>query len=460
MKKRYIGIILFLIVFIAALVIPPIGGLDEMAYKALVTLVLAIILWITEPIPAGASAVFIIALPSMIGLASIKDTLSAFANPSLFFVIATFGLSAAISKVPLAKRILLFLLKLMGNSVEKLILAIMIATALISSVMSNIPATLMFMSTSMSFLALYDTEEERRQTGRAIMIALPIAGMIGGCMTPAGSSNNILALSLLEEFSGNTVSFVNWMIICIPIALVMLPVAWFFLIKVFKPAPISAEKISGYVSELSKLEKPEKKEWFVIIIALTMIALWIASSWVPALNTTLVAILGMVIMFLPGVDLFNWGEFSKEVSWSTILMTGCVYCLGSLINKSGVATMMSDIFFNIEAGSSLVSMMLKLTVFMYVLQVVLPNGPAAISTTAVPVMLAATGAGINPAVFIVPLCLYCSWAMILPLNPVPMLTYSSGFYKMTDIGKVGIPTLIVLAVLCMLWMPFITGVLF
>ena len=141
-------------------------------------------------------------------------------------------------------------------------------------------------------------------------------------------------------------------------------------------------------------------------------------------------------------------------------MTGCVLCLGSLISISGAASLLADMFFKIDSGVSLAAMMLKLTAFMYIMQIILPNGPAAISTTAIPVMLAATSAGINPAVFIVPLCLYCSWAMILPLNPVPMLTYSTGYYKMTDISKVGLPVLIVLAAICLVWMPFITLVLF
>ena len=460
MKKRIIGLIVFAAVFCGALFLPAPSVMDENAFKALCTLALAVILWITEPIPSGAAAIFIIAIPSLLGLASIKATLSAFANPTLFFVIATFGLSAAISKVPLAKRILLFLLKLMGNSVNKLILAVMTATALISSVMSNIPATLMFMSACLSFLELYDNEEDKARTGRAIMISLPIAGMIGGCITPAGSSNNILALSLLEENTGYVISFVEWMIICAPLAIIMLPIAWFFIIKVFKPAPLSSERINIFVKELSSLGKPDKKERFVIAISIIMIALWIASSWISSLNTTLVAILGMVVMFLPGVDLFTWKEFQKEVSWSTILMTGCVLCLGSLISSSGVASLLADMFFKIDSGVSLAAMMLKLTAFMYIMQIILPNGPAAISTTAIPVMLAATSAGINPAVFIVPLCLYCSWAMILPLNPVPMLTYSTGYYKMTDISKVGLPVLIVLAAICLVWMPFITLVLF
>ncbi len=190
-----------------------------------------------------------------------------------------------------------------------------------------------------------------------------------------------------------------------------------------------------------------------------MIVLWILSSWIPTLNTTLVAILGMVVMFLPGVDLFTWKEFEKEVSWSTILMTGCVLCVGSLISTSGVASLFANTFFKIDGFGSVALVILKLAVFMYIMQIILPNGPAAISATSVPVIIAAVSAGIMPAVLIVPLCMFCSWAMILPLNPVPMLTYSTGYYAMTDIGKVGIPVLVILALIMSVWTPFISSVL-
>ena len=460
MKKRIIGIILFVIVFAGANFAEPTGELTSEGVKALAVLLMAIILWITEPIPPGAAAIFIMILPMLLGISSFRQTIAPFANPTVFFVIATFGLSAAISKVPLAKRILLLLLKLLGESIEKIIFALMIATAVISSVMSNIPATLMFMGVSLSLLDLYDTDEEKRRTGRALMIALPLAGMMGGSITPAGSSNNLLALSLLQDKADTAVSFVEWIAVCLPVSAVMLPLAWFILIKVFKPAPVRKECLDDFLEGLKSLPKPAAKEYILMGIYVSMITLWILSSWFPVIDTTVVAVIGLAVMFLPGIDLFTWKEFSEEVSWSTILMTGSVLCIGSLINTSGVALWFADTFFSIQSGSSLFLLILKLALFMFVMQIVLPNGPAAITATSVPVIAAAQAAQINPSVLVIPLTFFCSWAMILPLNPVPMLTYSKGYYKAADIGKAGIPVLIILSLIMALWVPFITELIF
>ena len=453
MRKRVIGLFLCLAVLLFYPSLPVPEGLGIIGVKTLVLLVIAVLLWITEVIPLGISSIFLLVLPLMMGVSTLKETLTAFPNPTIFFVLATFGISAAISKVPTTKRILLFLLKKLGGNINLFILAIMIATAFISSVMSNIPATVMFMTIALSFLTLYDTEAEKQRTGRAVMIALPVAGMIGGIITPAGSSNNILALELLKEYANISIRFIDWIGICMPVAIIILPVAWILIIKIFKPASIERVKIDNFVLKLQQIEKPELKEKLVVLIIFIMVVLWILSSWFPNLNVTVIAICGLAVMFLPGIDILSWKDFKDEVSWDVILMVGCVLCIGNLILKNGVAAWFAEIMFKIEAGTNIFLLILQLAAFMYLMQLILPNAPAVITSTTLPVTIVAAELGINAAVLVVPLCIFSSWTMILPLSAVPMMTFSKGYYAMSDIGKVGIPVLILLAFILAAWIP-------
>lgn len=453
MRKRVIGLFLCLAVLLFYPSLPVPEGLGIIGVKTLVLLVIAVLLWITEVIPLGISSIFLLVLPLMMGVSTLKETLTAFPNPTIFFVLATFGISAAISKVPTTKRILLFLLKKLGGNINLFILAIMIATAFISSIMSNIPATVMFMTIALSFLTLYDTEAEKQRTGRAVMIALPLAGMIGGIITPAGSSNNILALELLKEYANISIRFIDWIGICLPVAIILLPVAWILIIKIFKPASIERVKIDSFVLKLQQIEKPELKEKLVVLIIFIMVVLWILSSWFPNLNVTVIAICGLAVMFLPGIDILSWKDFKDEVSWDVILMVGCVLCIGNLILKNGVAAWFAEIMFKIEAGTNIFLLILQLAAFMYLMQLILPNAPAVITATTLPVTIVAAELGINAAVLVVPLCIFSSWTMILPLSAVPMMTFSKGYYAMSDIGKVGIPVLILLAFILAAWIP-------
>ena len=139
--------------------------------------------------------------------------------------------------------------------------------------------------------------------------------MIGGIMTPAGTSLNLLTMDLLDQLAGMNITFVQWMFVGIPIAVVLLPIAWFAIIKVYKPAEVGQEKIQKYLETIAVPDKIEKKEALVMIITLGMLAFWIASSWLPFLDVTIIALLGFVCYFLPGVEVLTWKEFVKSVSW-------------------------------------------------------------------------------------------------------------------------------------------------
>lgn len=459
MNKRITGVVLFILVFVLYRFIPASDSFTSEQISSLALLLLCIIMWFTEFVPIGVSAVFILALPTLMNICTLKETLPPFANPILFFVIATFALSAALNKVPLAKRILLFLLRRSGNSVNKFVFAVMSATFIISSIMSNIPATAIFIPICISFLDLYDTTEEKRSCGAAMMIALAVSGMVGGIITPAGSSNNLLSLSILEEYAGVSVRFIDWMLICAPIAVVILPITWWFVIKIFKPKPLKKERIESFIEELKTLEKPSYKEYIVIADMLLMIALWIMSSWFPVLNVNIISICGMLVMFLPGIDIFDWKHFVREVSWSVVIMIGSILCLGNILLKSGIGDLLAKVFFTVDAGMSPAMIILKLSLFVSVMQLIIPNGPGVITALGLPVIVAAQNIGLNPAILSIALCILASWTIILPLSAVPMVTYSTGYYKITDIGKVGVPILVVVTLVMMVWIPFITNII-
>ena len=456
MKNKYVGASLFVILFAAYMLIPVPAAYDGKEFKSLVFLALCMVCWFTEFIPLGASAILILALPSVMGVATLRETLAPFPNPILFFSIAAFALSAALYKVPLAKRLLLFLFKIAGGDIKKIILAVMSASFLISSIMSNIPATAMFIPICLSLLDIYDDEQKRRQTGRTIMVGLSLAGMIGGVITPAGSSNNLVSLSILEESAGMTVSFVNWFFICAPIAIVTLPVAWIILVRVFKPAEIDKSKVDEYITNLESIPAVSGKEIAVAVIMLSMIVFWVLSSWFPDINPNVVAIVGMAIMFLPGIEIFTWKEFSEEVSWAVILMVGSVLCVGNIILQSGITVWLDGIFISSHAGISPVLLILQVAILIFVMQLIIPNGPAVIASTTPLAIAAAQTAGINPAMLTIPLCILASWTIILPLSAVPMVTYSTGYYKISDIGRVGLPVLIIAALIMSAWVPFMT----
>ena len=247
--------------------------------------------------------------------ASFNGALTGFSNQVVIFIFASFGIAAGFTEIPLAKRILVALLKKFGKNVRTMLLSMMACGALLSSIVSNVPTCAIFMAIGLSFLEVFEDQDAKRRTGRAFMIGIAISSMIGGMMTPAGSSLNLLAIELLEEYTGLTVTFVQWMIIGIPLSIVVLPISWFLICKIFKPAEIEPGMVQTFVHNLDVPAKVTKPEIKVLVITAIMLVLWIASSWFSSINVMVVACLGCAALFLPGINVLNWQKFITGVSW-------------------------------------------------------------------------------------------------------------------------------------------------
>jgi len=458
-RTQMIGAVLSLAVLLGMLFVPESIGLSRQGINTLGLLIAIIIALVTEPLPIGITCMLGIALCVIFGTTeSISQALSGYTNHILFFVLASFGVSEAIAKVPLSQRLLVLLIKIFGTNIRHILFAFMLCTAIMSSIMSNVAATAIFISVVISFLNIYEEEDSRKISGKAFMIALPIASMLGGMITPAGSSLNLLGIDFLNK-AGVPVSFVQWMAIGAPIAILSLLFSWWIILKVFKPVEIEKEKIETYMQSLNIPKQFESKEKIVVVIISTMLILWILSSWVKALNVTVVAIVGFSLFFLPGIDVLDWRGYTRKVSWESFFLIGTMMSLGNLLAENGVSSWLIQIVFPDSMNMPQFVTVFFICIIVFLLLLPIPLGPALISMLGAPFIDLAARWGLSPALLLLPLVLCAVNCFLLPLDTVPLLTYSTGYYKMSDMPKVSIYIQIVLAALISAWIPIILRVL-
>ncbi len=103
-------------------------------------------------------------------------------------------------------------------------------------------------------------------------------------------------------------SFLDWVIVALPVVILMTPITWFFITQIFKLEPISDSCLQGIRDQAAAATKVEPHEVKAIIIIVGLLVLWIVGNWVPLLNATVVALIGLAVMFLPGIELFSWKE--------------------------------------------------------------------------------------------------------------------------------------------------------
>lgn len=460
LPKRLIGIGVAAICIIASCLIPGSESLSHQGIMALGLLLALASLWATSALPIGAVALLVVILLPLLGIVEMGQAFSGFASPALFFIISVFALPVIMMKTKWGARLISRLLDWTGTDSRKLVLGFMIATTLVSTVMSDVPCTVLFLGFALTILKAADAKPGSSNLGKCLMIAIPVASVTGGIATPAGSSFNVVALGIMQQITGTTISFFDWMIVGLPIAVVMTPVLWFFITTVLKPEPITDSCLQGIRDEAAAAKKVEPYEIKALAIIVLLVALWIIGNWVSVFNVTVVAVVGLIVMFLPGMDLLTWKEFQESVPWGIVIMCGTIMTIGGVVQSTGGAAFLADLFMNsgVTNFGFLASMAILMTL-VYLLHTICPIG-AAILGIFIPIFITLCASfGVSPAVPTISLAIVVAGNVLLPVNPTVMLTYGEGYYTFGDMFKTGIVPAAVLIVLITLWVPFIVGVL-
>ena len=460
MPKRIIGIVLAIVCIAIAYFLPGSEALSHEGITALGLLVGLVCLWVTAALPLGVIALLITVLLPLLNVVPMNQAFSGFASAPLFFIIAVFALPVIMVKTKWGVRLIDMLLKWTGSDSRKMVLGFMIATTLVSTVMSDVPTTVLFLGFALTILKAADAMPGKSNLGKCLMIGIPIAAVTGGIATPAGSSFNVVAMNIFSQATGGSISFLDWVIVGLPVAIVMTPISWFFITALIKPEPIADSCLQGIRDEAEASKQVSAYDMKAIIIILLLVILWIVGNWVPIFNATVVALVGLAVMFLPGMNMLTWKEFQDSVPWGIVLMCGTIMGMGGVVQNTGGAKFLADAIM----GSGLTGLGFFLCIgimfaLIYLLHTVCPVGVAILGIF-LPIMISMCGdMGVSAVVPTIGLAVIVAGNYLMPVNPTVMLTYGEGYYTFGDMFKTGVVPAIALILLITLWVPFIVGVM-
>lgn len=458
--KGIVGIALSAAVLVIMNFIPGNESLQREGIMALCIMAVAIILWCCETFPVGITGLLAVILCVLFNVVDIGSAFTGFATSTTIFLIGIFSLTILMTKTGLGQRLTKRLVSWAGASSIKVILAFMIGATLISSIMTDTGATLIGISLAVPFLSALGHKPGSSNLGKCIMIAIPFCSVLGGFTTPVGHSLNVLGNGMLAAFSGAQVGFLDWMIIGVPIAVFMIPVVLFFLTVFLKPEKIEEKDIKAVLETTKDMGKFSLSEKKALIMILAIPLLWILGNWIPMLNPTIVIVIGVVIMFLPGVNLLTWEDMQTGVPWNIVIMVASILSLGSILSASGA----TDYIANLFLGSGILTFdpligILLVAGMLYILHTLIPAGPALI-TVFLPILFVFTETvGISPVIAMFVICLMVSGSFILPLNPTIGIAYAKGYFAFGDVARGGALSAVILVVVPTLWIYFMSGVL-
>ncbi len=457
-KLSKAGVIIALVILAGMFFIPGAGRLDQAGIRTMGLLLAFLVVLFTEALPMMLTCLISLVLMPVLRITpNFSSALTGFSNPVVFFILASFGIAAAFTTIPLSKRLLVALLKVFGKNVKSMLFALMMCTAIISSVVSNVPTCAIFMAISLSFLELYTDPAAKKKAGRAFMIGIPVASMVGGMMTPAGSSNNLLVITLLEQYTGKTITFVQWMAAGLPLSLALLPIAWQLIYVAYKPAEIEPETVKKFIAKLDIPPKISLVEIKTLVITGIMLALWILSSWFRQINVMVVALAGACVFCLPGIKVLRFKTLLENIRWESFFLVGTVLSLGSAMVSNKVSDWLISLLPAMSFPAPLLIAVIASVTF--AMLIVVPVAPSLITFMSLPFITLAAGMGFSPVSAMLAFGLCVANCYLLPLDTVPQLTYGTGYYSMTDMIKSTLPLQICIVIIVSLWIPLIGGIL-
>lgn len=416
------------------LLLGPPEGLNFAAWATGALMIWMAVWWATEPIPIPVTSLLPLIVVPLIGGGSAREAAAGYSSPIVLLLLGGFIIALGIERWGLHKRIALNIVARVGSHPASLIFGFMIATALLSMWISNTATTLMMVPIALSAAAALKDDSGRFVT--ALLLGVCYAASIGGVATPIGTPTNLIAIQWLEENTGTTIGYAQWMSFGLPALALLIPISWWVVTRGLPQMGDGSAAITEVHKQrdgLGQISAPEARAALVFGI---VACLWVlrvpvqllaeGQSWnVPALMAVGdmgIAIAGAVAMFLVPAGkthnraILRWDEAVK-LPWGVLILFGGGISLGQAVTRTGMSTWIGD---QLTALSVLPPIFFIAVVVALVIFLTELTSNVATMTTLAPILGALAAAiGAAPASLLAPAAVAASCAFMLPVATAP-----------------------------------------
>ncbi|OAN98435.1 C4-dicarboxylate ABC transporter [Sphingomonadales bacterium EhC05] len=445
MKAERIGLLGGLVVFVLMLLMPAPESMSAEAWKVAALTILMASWWMTQAVPLTATALLpFLALP-MFDVMTARETASQYYSPILFLILGGAFLALAIERVGLHKRLALAILGFAGKSAWGILFAFMIATAILSMLISNTSSTLIMVPIALAVLVAGGIKDgETEGFAGALVMGVAFAASIGGVGTLVGSPTNAIAAGLMNKTLGMEIDFLTWLKFGMPVVIVGIPVLAAILIVVQKVGRHSFDgsKVRAAIGSPGPWSMPEKRLVpVVILVVLGWLFLPQLKSVLPdgALHDGSIAIFGGLLLFMlpdgTGRKLLNWKE-ADRAPWGVIMMFGGGLALAAGIIDSGLADWLGGA---LEPLRTVPVIIIAVALVALVILVTEFASNVATASGVMPVVASLILAtGVDPVLLAMPAAIAASWGFMLPSGTGPnAIAWSTGHIQLPKMLKSG-----------------------
>jgi sodium-dependent dicarboxylate transporter 2/3/5 len=400
------------------MLLPPLEGLTQAGWYAIIIFLVIIIMWATEIVPLPVAAILAVVLQPVLGVADAGQALSAFGSSAVFLILSGFLLGAGLVKTGLDKRIAYSVIRMSRTSGTAL-LGVIIVTAFLSMIMSNTATVLLMLPIVITLC------KKAGLNSKAFLLAVAYAANVGGVGMLVGTPPNVMASNALGW------GFLEWMAVGLPFALMMIPLLYISLVIVYRPHKVIHSDVLHRLEHLGRLSSPEKR--CAGVIAATLV-LWITSP-LHGIPAAIVGLLGGFMMFLL---VYDWKFLEQHTNWGVIILIGGAISIANALSSSGAAAWMAGGFLSFTGLSSPAMIAFSFALFAMAITQTIQN--TATTAMLVPILVGVmAGLGVtSPGILVIPV-IATSMTFLLPPGTAPnAIVHGTGKISTREMVKAGI----------------------
>ena len=294
---------------------------------------------ITRPLPSGAVVLIAVTAGTFLGLVTVQDALSGFANVTVWLIVAAFLFARAFVLTRLGERIAYTIIKQIGGSPLRLGYSIVLADFVLAPMTPSNTARAggILFPITLNVARAFGSEPgpTAGRAGAFLMKTLYQGDLVVSAMFLTATAPNPLVAELTRQASGIEISWITWLLAAsVPGALGLLIVPY-VVYRLCPPEVVETRAAQRLAAErLQTMEPMTRRERTTLAVFLLVLLLWVSGEW-HGFTATAVAYLGLAMLLLTRV--LEWQDLLEEkAAWDALIWFGGLIMLAGQLDKAGL----------------------------------------------------------------------------------------------------------------------------
>ena len=425
----------------------------ETSIQAIIILIITIVLFIINKLPAALVGVGSLFLMVLFGVCSFSEAFGGFSDSIVILMASSMVIGIAMFKTGAAKLIGMQVIKFSHGNEKTFLMISCIVAGLLAMFFANTAILA-------SFIPIIDSvcRNNKNMKSKNLVLAIACSVMYGGASTLIGCTPQLTANALIAKLvgEGHNAQMSMWTLTPIGLILFLTFLIYMYFFGYDRGYNIWRDDadVDLNVSEEKRksLENPDydkRKIYTMLVLCVIMIFLYVTGILSTAMTALFIALL---CVFL---DLIDVNDIMKELRWDTIIFLASCLGIANALTVSKVGELIGDIVsVSLHSVSNPIIILAIFTVFTLILSQFVTNSTAIIVVLPIAIEMCKS-LGYNTLPFTLAITYAASIAFLTPLAAAQITMTQVANYKFTDYFKAGIILSIINVIEIIIFVPII-----